>query len=48
MTYVFRLTGTQQTLTSITLFRSVIVFYGTDNILRNIPHIQFEYEEHST
>ena len=24
------------------------MFCGTDNILQNIPHIQFEHEEHST
>ena len=29
----------------ITLFRAITVFYLTDNILRNIPHIQSECEK---
>ena len=30
----------------ITLFRSITMFYGTDNIVGNIPHMHSEYEEH--
>ena len=30
----------------ITLFRIITMFYGTDNILWNIPHIQYECEEY--
>lgn len=33
---------------SITLFKSIISFSGTNNILHNIPHIQHECEEYST
>ena len=32
---------------NITLFRSIAVLCGTDNIMQNIPHIQFEYEEYA-
>ena len=31
----------------ITLFRGIIVFCGTDNILWNIVHIQIKWEEYS-
>jgi hypothetical protein len=32
---------------SITLFRAITVFCGTNSILQNIPHIQIECEEYS-
>jgi hypothetical protein len=34
--------------TSITLFRAITMFYHTNNILQNIPHIQSESEKYST
>ena len=33
---------------SITLFKPIAVFHETNNILRNILHIQSECEEYST
>jgi hypothetical protein len=33
---------------SITLFKSITIFCGTDNILQNISHIETECEEYST
>ena len=33
---------------NITLFISITMFCGTGNIPQNIPHIQFEYGNHST
>ena len=35
-------------LLDIRLFRSIIVFCGTNNIWWNIPHIHYECEEYST
>ena len=36
--------------TLITLFKPIAMFYGTDNMMWNIPHIQTEeyYENYST
>lgn len=31
----------------VTLFKPIVVFFGTDNILRDIPYIRVEYEEYS-
>jgi hypothetical protein len=44
LTYQLEITNT---MSFITLFRSITMFGGTTNILQNIFHIQKEYEEYS-
>jgi hypothetical protein len=31
----------------VTLCRCITIFYGTDSVLQNVPHIEIECESHS-